>query len=407
LIYYVIIQRIESKIKLKVYMKRIFKSQTVAAGLAIFSMFFGAGNVVFPLQIGRLAGDKNIFAIFGLLVTAICVPFLGLFATILFNGDYKKFFYRIGRIPGLFAILSCMALIGPFAALPRCISLSYSTLKIFMPGTSLFIFSLISCIVLFVLAVRKSKIVDILGRFLSPVLLISLAIIIIKGFISSPSAPALGASSVGLLKKGFVEGYNTMDMLATFFFSGVVISSLMAGQKKSADGVPSKKLIAIVIKAGIIGVSLLGLVYVGFSYVSSFFANELVGVASDSLISAISIRVLGPYGGIIANVAVALACLTTAVTLAIVFAEFIQKELFGSRVKYSFVLLITLVIAFAVSNLGFSGIMTMIAPVLAIWYPGLLVLSVLNILYKLIKFKPVKIPVLATVAIAVVGHLIK
>jgi len=393
-------------------MKRIFKSQTIAAGLAIFSMFFGAGNVVFPLQIGRLAGDKNIFAIIGLLVTAVGVPFLGLFATILFNGDYKKFFYRIGKIPGLFAMLSCMALIGPFAALPRCISLSYSTLKIFMPGTSLFVFSLIACIVLFALAVRKSRIVDILGKVLSPVLLISLAIIIIKGFISSPAAPALGASSVGLLKKGFVEGYNTMDMLATFFFSGVVISSLMVGhqrvgQNKSVDGVPSKKLIATVVKAGILGVSLLGIVCVGFSYVASFFANELIGIPSDSLISAISIKVLGPYGGVIANVSVALACLTTAITLAIVFAEFIQSELFGNYVKYPFVLLVTLVIAFAVSNLGFSGIMAMIKPVLAIWYPGLLVLSVVNILYKLIKFKPVKIPVFATVAIAIIGHLIK
>jgi branched-chain amino acid:cation transporter, LIVCS family len=382
-------------------MKRIFQSQTISTGLAIFSMFFGAGNVVFPLVIGASAGDKNIFAIAGLLITAVGIPFLGLFATILFSGDYRKFFFRMGKVPGLFAIVSCMAMIGPFAALPRCVALAHTTMQAFLPRTSVFMFSLIACILLFFLAVSRSKIVDILGKVLSPILLISLFVIIIKGIINAPSAPMVSDSGLLFFKKGFLEGYNTMDFLATFFFSNAVIVGLLRAQgKKDSDEIkPSKELIKMVINAGIIGSSLLALVYVGFSFVASFYAAELAGMAGDSMISVISFMVLGPYGGFIANLAVSLACLTTAVALAIVFSEFLEKDIFGGILHYRFALLITLIITFAFANIGFAGIVSMIAPVLAIWYPGLLVLSILNVLYKLFRFKPVQTPVFLTVAL--------
>ena len=226
-------------------MKQILKSQTIATGLAIFSMFFGAGNVVFPLVIGSTAGDKNFFAIAGLLITAVGIPFLGLFATILFSGDYRKFFFRIGKWPGLFAIVSCMAMIGPFAALPRCVALAHTTMQAFLPQTSLFIFSLVSCFFLFLLAVRRSNLVDVLGKVLSPILLISLIVIIIKGLIHSPSAQMVSDSGTYFFKRGFLEGYNTMDFLATFFFSNAVIVGLMRaqGQKEGEELKPSKALI--------------------------------------------------------------------------------------------------------------------------------------------------------------------
>ena len=357
--------------------------------------------MVFPLVIGASAGDKNIFAIAGLLITAVGIPFLGLFATILFSGDYRKFFFRMGKIPGLFAIVSCMAMIGPFAALPRCVALAHTTMQAFLPRTSVFMFSLIACILLFFLASSRSRIVDILGKVLSPILLISLFVIIIKGIISSPSAPMVSDSGLMFFKRGFLEGYNTMDFLATFFFSNAVIVGLLRAQgKKDSDEIkPSKELIKMVINAGIIGSSLLALVYVGFSFVASFYATELAGMAGDSMISVMSFMVLGPYGGLIANLAVSLACLTTAVALAIVFSEFLEKDIFGGILNYRFALLITLIITFAFANIGFAGIVSMIAPVLAVWYPGLLVLTLLNVLYKLFRFKPVQTPVFLTVAL--------
>src|SRR5947209_4364111 len=122
------------------------KSNTWATGLAMFSMFFGAGNVVFPLALGQFAKDQNIYAILGLLITAVGVPFLGLLAMTLFNGNYTHFFERIGKVPGFLVALGIMGLIGPFGAIPRCIALSYSTIRMYMPDTSLVLFSLVSCI---------------------------------------------------------------------------------------------------------------------------------------------------------------------------------------------------------------------------------------------------------------------
>src|SRR5688572_6620310 len=122
-------------------MQNSARSNTIATGLAMFSMFFGAGNVVFPLAIGQYAQDKNIFAIIGLLITAVGVPFLGLISMTLFDGDYRRFFARMGKIPGFLSALVIMGLIGPFGALPRCIALSYSTVSTYIPGVSLSLFS--------------------------------------------------------------------------------------------------------------------------------------------------------------------------------------------------------------------------------------------------------------------------
>src|SRR3990167_7604738 len=99
------------------------KFQTLSIGFAIFSMFFGAGNTIFPLVMGAFAKDKNLFALLGLSITAIVVPIIGLLAMFLYKGDYKQFFYRMGKWPGFFIILLIMMLTGPFAGTPRCITL--------------------------------------------------------------------------------------------------------------------------------------------------------------------------------------------------------------------------------------------------------------------------------------------
>ena len=91
----------------------------LSTGFAMFSMFFGAGNVVFPLDLGRTAGHMNFYAIAGLLITAVGVPFTGLLTMFLFEGNYTKFFERIGKVPGFVLAAFIMALIGPFYAMPR------------------------------------------------------------------------------------------------------------------------------------------------------------------------------------------------------------------------------------------------------------------------------------------------
>ena len=124
------------------------------------------------------------------------------------------------------------------------------------------------------------------------------------------------------------------------------------------------------------------------------------------MIATISTHVLGAYGGIVVCLAVAFACLTTSIALSTVFAEFVHTDITQGKVSYVPALLLTLAVTFFVSTLNFTGIAAMLAPILQLCYPALIVLSVVNILYKLIAFKPVKIPVLATFAFSVAGYLL-
>lgn len=367
------------------------KSTIIAAGLAMFSMFFGAGNIAFPLALGKIAQDHNFFAIIGMLTTAVGVPFLGLIAMTLFDGNYKSFFRRIGDAPGFLLAAVIMSLIGPFGATPRCITLSYSTAQTFLPEISLPVFSAISCVIIFLFTMRRNTIVELLGYVLTPVLLVSLTIIIIMGLLTGSDQPMADHSKWALFFKGLNDGYQTMDLLGAFFFSSVIIASLKSTLLPEQTN--PKKLIAIALQASSIGAALLAVIYVGFSYVASFHSEALGNSAPDALISKISILILGPYAAIIACVAVAFACLTTAIALASVFAEFIHADITLGKIGYIPSLIATLVVTYFVSTLHFTGIAAFLEPILQVCYPALIMLSLLNIAYKLYNFRPVKLPV--------------
>lgn len=371
-------------------------TNTLATGLAMFSMFFGAGNVVFPLGLGQYAQEHNLYAILGLLITAVGVPFLGLIAITLFNGDYKKFFERIGVIPGFVLMTFILGLIGPFGAIPRCIVLSYATLKPYLPDAlSLPWFSFLSCVVIFLFTFKRNNIVDILGYVLTPILLLSLAVIIIKGILFSPALEPSGHSKLSVFLYGIIEGYQTMDLLAAFFFSSVVIACL----KKDTDpSVPAnyKNIIFLSLKASVIGASLLSLVYIGFSFVAAFYSSALKGAPQGELPGLIATHVLGPYTAIAAHIAVILACLTTVIALSAVFAEFLHEDICRDQISYGWSLFVTLVITFFVSTLNFTGIAYFLQPILQVCYPALIVLCIVNILYKLCHFTWIKLPVFLT-----------
>lgn len=366
----------------------------LATGFAMFSMFFGAGNVVFPLSIGQTSQDQNIFAILGLLITAVGVTFLGLISMSLYDGNYKSFFARLGEKTGFLIALLIMGLIGPFGALPRCIALSHATTQFFFPGVPLPIFSLVSVIVIFALTIRRNNIVDVLGYFLTPFLLFALGVIVVKGMLISPETVPSTNDEMSTFLLGLKEGYQMMDLLGAFFFSSVVI----LGIKKdlaATGGYNHKKILNFTLKASCVAALLLSLVYIGFSFVSAFHSNDLLSVPKDQLIAQVSLHILGPYAGLVACAAVALATLTTAIALAAVSAEFIHTDISQGKVSYGFSLIVTLVISYFISTLNFSGIIQFLAPILETLYPALILLSILNILHKLYGIKTVKGPVIA------------
>lgn len=355
-------------------------------------MFFGAGNVVFPLAMGQFAQDQNFFAILGFLITAVGVPFVGLLSMTLFDGNYQHFFERIGKVPGFLIALAIMLLIGPFGAMPRVIALSYSTSKIFMPNLNLIYFSLFSCVLIYLLTYKRGRILDILGYILTPLLLISLVILIVKGIADAGEPPTTTLSPMNTFLHGLQLGYNTMDLMGAFFFSSVVILCLK--QELHPEGQRDfRRLISMTLKASCIGAFLLALVYVGSSYVAAYNSEILKSVPPDEIMATLALHILGPYAGIIAVSAVALACLTTAIALAAVFAEYLHEDITFEKIGYIPCLIFTLLVTFFMSTLNFSGIMNFLDPILKVCYPALIVLSVINLMHKLYGFKPVLLPV--------------
>ncbi len=385
-------------------MKRFFSGEILITGFAVFAMFFGAGNSVFPLEIGRTAGISNFYAISGFLLTAVGMPFIGLASMILFKGDYREFFYRIGKVPGFAALVLIICIIGPFNAMPRCITLSHAAVKAYVPGLSLLLFSILSAAIIFIFSVKENKILDILGYVLSPVLLISLGIIIVKSLFFGSSAVVNYTSSKDLFVGGLMKGYLTMDLLAAVFFSFIVLKILVENLKVDSSK-DYKKLAKMTFKVACVAAGLLGITYLGLSYAASFRGLALEGIAQEELLVAIARNLMGDALGIVASVAVALACLTTALTLAAVFTDFIRIELFENRISYITSLLLTLSIMIFYANYGFSRIVGMAAPILNVIYPAVIVLAVVNIAYKLFGFKYVKIPFYFTIALSLIIYL--
>lgn len=381
------------------------RSITWSTGLAMFSMFFGAGNIVFPLALGQYTQDKNAYGILGLILTAVCVPLLGLLAMMLFDGNYSNFFRRIGKAPGFLLTLLILGLIGPFGGIPRCITISYSTIEAFQFQTlswmNLPLFSGISCILIFLFTFRPGKVLDLLGLVLTPVLLLSLALIVIKGLWIMPDAHHSGHTAWQTFSQGVLSGYNTMDLLAAFFFSSVVLLCL---QK---NGFSDKKgMLSAAVTGSLIAAVLLSLVYVAFSFLAAGYSPSLNGIAPDQLLGTLAFQLLGPQAGLIASIAVCFACFTTEIALTAVFAEFLHRTLLKEKISYGVALCITLLLSFLVSTLHFEGISAFLVPVLQICYPALIVLAVLNILYKFYDYKPVKPFFYGTVALTLLVQMI-
>ncbi len=368
-------------------MKTKVKSTTLLTGLTMFKMFFGAGNIVFSLAIGQYAQSMNIWALIGLLLTAVIVPFMGIMAMALYNGDNRTFFERAGKIPGFLFVICILALIGPFGAMPRCLTLSYSAFQMLVPQTSLWFFGLIACAFIYVCTIKKTRLMQILGYFFAPALLVLIGIIIAKGLWNAPPIQTSDLSAGAAFTHGLKEGYNTLDLLPAFFFSSIVLGLLKKGHPEHFEGAGNeRKLFKVMLKASGIGAFFLGAIYIGFSFLAAHYSKDLVGVKPEVLFNTLAWTVIGPLGGAFTCICVLVSCIATTIALTAVCSDFVHKEIFKERYDSRIWVIATLAITYAFCFIGFSGIVKLLAPVLQICYPALIMLTVLNISHKVFNF---------------------
>ncbi|MFI0348197.1 MAG: branched-chain amino acid transport system II carrier protein [Chthoniobacterales bacterium] len=360
--------------------------KVLTTGVAMFAMLFGAGNVVFPLMVGRDTGHQLLFGLAGFIITAVFVPLMGLFSTMLSHGDYKGLLAPLGKIPTFFITIICMILIGPFAITPRCITLSYAAIKEQLPSLSLVSFSILCAVIIFFCTIKNSFVMDLLGKFLGPLKIILLTTIIAKGLFAPVMALPIVMTKTEAFSKGLFSGYGTCDLLATIFLSGLILSGLRRGMDSEKQKDP-RYIIKWGLQAMMIGGVLLGLVYAGFCIIAGSFGQQLATRDSADLFASLAVLVLGEKGGLLANATIAISCLTTAIALTAVFAMYLHKDLSGGRLNYPIALLITILITAFVTTFGFSGIMSAIGPIIKIIYPILIIYTLFNIVRKLWKIE--------------------
>lgn len=369
----------------------------ITTGLALFAMFFGAGNILFPLYLGANAGQNIGITTLGFLIAGVGVPFLGLMAASLFDGNYHAFFARLGKIPGFLMMTFLIIIIGPLGALPRTEVTTFYALQPYLPNflDNNALFSLIYCGIVFLLAYREAKIVEILGLFLSPVKIISFTALVVLGFIyAEPSLPS-PLTTLEAFDKAIINGYNTMDLLGAIFFCAVAFKAIKLATKHNATLNPT----AMTIKSCILGACITGAVYIGFMWIAHAHAASLQGLPEEQMISAISRVVLGKFGGLFVCVSVSFACIATALALSDVCTLYLYEEVFNKHVSKIACLSMVILLTYLMTNIGFQGILNFTVPILHIVYPALIVLCIFNMLYKWKSIKMVKFPVLLTILI--------
>ncbi len=360
-------------------------------------MFFGAGNIIFPLIVGKLSGTETSSAILGLGLSAVAFPFLGLIAMMLYGGDIVAFLARLGKWPAFALLLILQLSQGPLGAMPRLVTLMHASIRDYLP-MPLLIFSVLVCGAVFLLVIRPQKIIHLLGVVLTPLLLLTLAILVTVGAIYAPEAQVVLDGSAHHFLLGLKMGYQTTDLIAALLFATVILPHLSQGTSDK------KEIRKRMTQASLIASFLLMATYIGLCWISAHHSWTLGEAAPEELLQKIAIQVLGPFGGVVSALAVFLACLTTAISLAAVFSQYLQKDLLKGRVGDRVSLGATLGITAILANLGFSGIVKLWGPLLEALYPALIVLCLLNIGHSLYRVKPVRLPVLITLGL-VLGSL--
>lgn len=358
-----------------------FRKTVLTAGFAMFSMFFGSGNLVVPLVIGTQTLDNAGYAMLGLSITGVLVPFLGLIGVILFAGNRNNYFNCIGKVPAFLLTLAMLAMMGPVGVLPRCIIVAYGGVTLFAPNLPFAVFSGLFCLITLVLVWNHDKVVPVIGRILTPLLLLGITIITVAGLMFTNSVtPVSEILPSAAFNIGLFEGYQTMDLLAAFFFSATTVAYIRAHMR--SDDSP-KTLLKLSFAACAIGAGFIAIIYIGFVALGAKHAPHLLNVRPEQLLASIAGHTLGPIAIPVVAITIALACLTTAAILALLFADFVQVDISRYKFGHHKAVILTLAISFFVSLVGFDSLRAWIGAVLQIAYPALIVLTIANIVSKI------------------------
>ncbi|MGO3837951.1 MAG: branched-chain amino acid transport system II carrier protein [Vagococcus sp.] len=373
--------------------KKLTFKQRIYIGSMIFGLFFGAGNLIFPIQMGQEAGANIFWANLGFLITGIGLPFLGIIAFGLSNSrDLIELASRVGDTYAKLLTTTLFLVIGPLFAMPRLATTSFEiALKPFVTSNRVIVLQAFFSIVFFLLvwffSRKPSKILDYIGKFLTPIFLILLSIILLLGFLKPLGSVSEGAVQPAYqqaaLLRGFTNGYNTLDALAALAFGMIVVESI-----KGMDVLNPKSIAKETTKSGFMGIVLMGIIYTLLSYLGAMSLGEFsVNQNGGITLAQIANYYLGTFGSVLLAFIVIIACLKTAIGLATAFGRTFS-ELYVSK---SYLIYVTgcIILATLVANVGLTTIIKISIPVLMFIYPLAMTLILMGMFSSVLDKCPV------------------
>ena len=353
-------------------------------GFALFAMFFGAGNLLLPPFIGLQIGAHITVTILAFGLTGIILPFFGILSIVQSGSSFHDLGNRIH--PQLAPLLGSiiMLCIGPLIAIPRTAATTYEIAVLpSFPDFNPIWSSILFFAATWGLTIVPSKVVDIIGNFFTPLLLLLLLALIVLGIVQpqadySPSS----LSTLEAFSLGFTEGYQTLDVFASVIFAGIIIS---AAKSKGYTSVKEKNKVVII--SGIVSASCLFLIYGGLVYLGATSGVTDKDIPRSLLLIQIAQQILGPYGMLGIALSIGLACLTTAIAVTSAVGTFFS-QLSGGRLSYKLIVTICCILSAAFAVKGVDSIIQFAYPPLAFAYPIVITLVLYIVLFgRFIKSK--------------------
>ena len=365
---------------------KLSRKKMLVTSFMLFSMFFGAGNLIFPPFLGQNAGSQTLPAIIGFLVTAVVLPVLGVIVVAQFDG-LDRLAQNVGRKFSLVFTVLIYLSIGPGLGIPRAASVPFEmAVAPYLPeGTNLRLwmaaYSLVFFMVALWLCLNPGKLVDRIGRFLTPSLLILLCFLFVSFLLRGEtdiSAPQTAYTAAPFLQ-GFSDGYQTMDTIAALNFGLVIATTL------GAFGLKEKKsVIHHTVLAGVFAGSILALVYLMLTYMGMY-SSGVYPIQENGAwtLRCIVYQLFGNPGAILLAAIFTLACLTTCVGLINSISQFFS--ILFKKVSYRKWVFIIVAFSFLICNLGLTAILSISIPVLNAIYPISIVLILMGLSHRLWK----------------------
>ncbi|WP_163969438.1 branched-chain amino acid transport system II carrier protein [Oceanobacillus halotolerans] len=354
---------------------------TITVGFMLFALFFGAGNLIYPPTLGIEAGSAYWGAIIGFILTGVGLPIIAVTAIAFVNNDARELSNRVHPLFGLLFTSIIYLAIGPVFAIPRAATVAFEMgVEPFSANHStliLFGFTTIFFLIVYFVSLNPSKMVDRIGQYLTPILLIAITALCVGGFLlldQPPTAPTEKYTAAPFFT-GFVEGYLTMDAIAALAFGIIVVNAFKERGIKDR-----KSLVQSTLKAGIITGISLTLVYGAIGWIGTKMAAQGSFTNGGDILSSAATLIFGQFGTLLLGTIVALACLTTSIGLVVACGQFFSNI---TPLAYKHIVLIVTIISYVIANQGLNTIISYSVPVLVFIYPIAIVLILLTLTQKL------------------------